>query len=89
MKQIKLFCGVAAAAADRVLVVTCDANCFPAFESTSAAYDETVRVLRRLLVLYSSLQGIYEVDECQTYCSINDFGMTWIHVLVYVCCNRQ
>ena len=31
-EQIKLFCDVVAAAADRVLVVTCDANRFPAFE---------------------------------------------------------
>ena len=47
--DVVLFANVVRASAARVLVVTCDAHCFPAFQSVSDAYNRTARRLREIL----------------------------------------
>ena len=58
MEDIELFCVVAAIAAERVVVVTSDASCFPAFASVAEAYDEHVGMLRRVL----ELRGVHSAN---------------------------
>ena len=50
VKQIEMFYVVAKTAASRVLVVTSDAECFPAFEKEKSAYNSNVEMLRKVLV---------------------------------------
>lgn len=47
--EIELFCEVARLVASNVVVVTSEASCFPRFHAVSAAYDENVLFLRRIL----------------------------------------
>ena len=49
VEQITLFCEVLKAIAERVLVVTAEAYCFPAFQSKSSEYNTNVYTLRNVL----------------------------------------
>ena len=47
--DVRLFCEVAIASCERVVVVTCNTDCFPAFQDHADVYNDTVTQLREWL----------------------------------------